>query len=156
MNYHKETNELKDVCVTEEGSILFSANNSVELIQDIKGQIDELINKKSNLGVVGFINYNYSINLSDVAFQYYNPRIIESKLYLDLKILDTPKGKFMSGLVSEPDNKNLYKVVLTGIVTIKEDGVIDDYFLVSVNFVPRGPSYGTPDEPSHKGIQSCL
>jgi hypothetical protein len=141
MNFHKEINELKDVCVTEEGSIPFSANNSVELIQNIKGQIDELINKKSNLGVVGFINYNYSINLSDVAFQYYNPRIIESKLYLDLKILDTPKGKFMSGLVSEPDNKNLYKVVLTGIGTVKEDGVMDDYSLVSVNFVPRGPSY---------------
>jgi hypothetical protein len=141
MNFYKETNELKDVCVTEEGSIPFSANNSVELIQDIKGQIDELINKKSNLGVVGFINYNYSINLSDVAFKYYNPRIIESKLYLDLKILDTPKGKFMSGLLSELDNSNLFRVVLTGIGTVKEDGVMDDYSLVSVNFVPRGQSY---------------
>jgi hypothetical protein len=139
MNYYKETNELKDVCVTEEWSIPFSANNSVELIQNIKGQINELISKKSNLGVVGFIDYTCITNLSDMAFKYYNPRISDNKLYLDLKILDTPKGKFMSGLVSEPDNKNLYKVVLTGIGTVKEDGVIDDYSLVSVNFVPRGP-----------------
>ncbi len=156
MNYHKETNELKDVCVTEEWSIPFSANNSVELIQNIKGQIDELISKKSNLGVVGFMDYNCLTNLSDIAFKYYNPRIIGNKLYLDIKILDTPKGKFMSGLVSEPDNLNLYKVVLTGIGTIKEDGIIDDYSLVSVNFVPRGPSCGTLDKPSHKGIQSGL
>jgi hypothetical protein len=141
MNYHKETNELKDVCVTEEWSIPFSANNSVELIQNIKGQINELISKKSNLGVVGFIDYNCITNLSDIAFKYYNPKIIDNKLYLDLKILDTPKGKFMSGLVSEPDNKNLYKVVLTGIGTLKEGGGIADYYLVTVNFVPRGPSY---------------
>jgi hypothetical protein len=156
MNYYKETNELKDVCVTEEWSIPFSANNSVELIQNIKGQINELISKKSNLGVVGFIDYTCITNLSDVAFQYYNPRIIENKLYLDLKILDTPKGKFMSGLVSEPDNKNLYKVVLTGIGTLKEGGGIADYYLVTVNFVPRGPSCGTLDKPSHEGIQSGL
>jgi uncharacterized protein YjgD (DUF1641 family) len=139
MKFYKDTNELKDVCVTEDMSIPFSATNSVELIQNIKSQIDELINKKSNLGVVGFIDYNYpsTYNLSDVAFQYYNPRILENKLYLDLKILDTPKGKFMSGLVSEPDNSNLYRVVLTGVGFTKEDGVIDDYSLVSVNFVTK-------------------
>jgi hypothetical protein len=151
MNFHKETNELKEVCVTEEWSIPFSVNNSVELIQNIKGQIVELISKKSNFGVVGFIDYNCIINLSDIAFKYYNPRIINNKLYLDIKILDTPKGKFMSGLVSELDNLNLYKVVLTGIGTIKKDGVIDDYSLVSINFVPRGPSYRTLDKPSHNG-----
>lgn len=156
MNYHKETNELTDVCVTEEWSILFSANNSFELMQNIKGQIEELISKKNNFGVSGFIDCTCITNLSDVAFQYHNPRIIENKLYLDLKILDTPKGKFMSGLVSEPDNLNLYRVVLTGVGTIKEDGGIDDYSLVSVNFVPRGPSYRTPNKPSHKGIKSGL
>ena len=137
MKFYKDTNELKDVCVTEDGSILFNATNSVELIQNIKSQIDELIDKKSNLGVVGFNNFNNpsTYNLSDVAFQYYNPRIVENKLYLDLKILDTPKGKFMGGLVSESDSSNLYRVVLTGVGLTKENGVIDDYSLVSVNFV---------------------
>ena len=137
MIFLKETNEIKDVCVTEEDTKLFSYTNYDFLVEEIKTQIEEKISNKTNYGDLGYndVNNPYGLKLSSIAFKYSNPRIIENKLYLDLKILDTPKGKFMSSLISDFDNSKLFRTVLTGIGTLEEDKSISDYKLITVNFV---------------------
>jgi len=137
MKFYPETNELKGVCVTEDGTIPMGAGNSKSLIQNIRDQMDKKIKDRQCIGILGY-NDSYTVKLESVAFVYDNPHIIDDKLYVDVKVLNTPNGKIMKKLISDlaRNNHRLYRFVLTGIGIYKEDDIVD-YSLISVNFVPR-------------------
>lgn len=80
--------EIKKVCITDEKSVPHNATNSTEVMETMKDQILAKVEKGSNFGTLGFSDG--VIPLDKVAFTYENPQIIDGKLYVDFKVLDTP------------------------------------------------------------------
>jgi hypothetical protein len=128
------TNEIKRVCITDEQSVPYNATNSTEVIESMKEQILEKVEKSYNYGIWGHPDINCP--LGELAFTYDNPQIIDGKLYVDLKILDTTKGKAMKDLID-------YRGTTSGYGR-KKDKSIEDYTLASVYVVERDdPSTST-------------
>ena len=63
---------------------------SIETLESIKRQIDEMPDSK-RIGVLG--TDSDSVEISNMAFVYSNPRIIDDSLTLDIELLDTPAGQ---------------------------------------------------------------
>ena len=135
MKYNKETKQLTDVCLTDINSIPAKANNSSDLIKDIKNQLDNLVKKGHNLGILGF-NDSPNLPLDRVAFTYNNIRINEEDglIYADLTLLDTPQGKNLRSVVSDEFVLDTCRCVLTGVGRV-EQGNIFEYQLSSVDFI---------------------
>jgi hypothetical protein len=128
------TNEIKKVCITDEQSVPYNATNSTEVIESMKEQILEKVSTGRNFGMLG--SSDVTIQFDKVAFTYSNPQIVDSKLYVDFKILDTPQGKVMKDLID-------YRGTTSG-YGIKNDKSIEDYTLASVYVVESDtPSTGT-------------
>lgn len=113
------------VCITDEKSVPFNAPNSIELIEQIKNQINTKVETGSNLGVVNNGWDNLTIDLSKVAFSYSNPQIINSKLYVDLQILETPKGDNLKKMLD-------FRGTTVGVGIVNEDKSIRDFELCYV------------------------
>jgi hypothetical protein len=129
------TNEIMKVCIADEQSVPYNATNSTEVIESIKEQILEKVSTGCNFGVLG--SSDGIIQLDKVAFTYNNPQIIDSKLYVDFKILDTPQGKVMKDLID-------YRGTPSGYGISKKDNSIEDYTLAAVYIVESDtPSTGT-------------
>lgn len=129
------TNEIKNICITDEQSVPYNATNSTEVIESMKEQILEKVEKGSNFGMFG--SSDSTIQFDKVAFTYENPQIIDSKLYVDFKILDTPQGKVMKDLID-------YRGTTSGYGISKKDKSIEDYTLASVYVAESDtPSTGT-------------
>jgi hypothetical protein len=133
MKYYPETKELKGVCVTDDGTMPHRATNSSDLMLNIKSQMEDLICDGCTMGVFG-LNGDVFISLSNAAFTYSNPQIIDNKLYIDIKLLDTPKGLLIQNIVDDLSN---CQFVLSGIGVVEQDKSITDYKLISVNFISR-------------------
>lgn len=129
------TKEIKNICITDEQSVPHNATNSTEVIESMKDQILEKVEKGSNFGSLG--SSDGVILLDKVAFTYDNPQIVDGKLYVDFKVLDTPQGKVMKDLID-------YRGTTSGYGIVKEDKSIEDYTLASVYVAESGnPSTGT-------------
>lgn len=124
------TNEIKNVCITDEQSVPYNATNSTEVIESMREQILEKVEKGSNFGMLG--SSDGTIQFDKVAFTYDNPQIVDSKLYVDFKILDTPQGKIMKDLID-------YRGTTSGYGS-KKDKSIEDYTLASVYVVESDTS----------------
>lgn len=136
MNYYPGTNELKDVCILDEKSRFWNAPNLTELLETIKTQIEE--KKGKFIGTLNQPEYN-TIDLMEAAFLCENPRVVENRLYVDLKILHTEKGLVLKHLIEDTIPKNLsthFRFVLTGIGIADEDMSIRDYQVSTVNLAP--------------------
>ncbi len=136
MNYYPETKEIKDVCVLDERSRFWNAPNLTELVNIIKEQIEEkkgkFIGTLESQGIAAII-------LADIAFMCENPKVIENRLYVDVKILETPKGKFLKEMIETTIPENLsthFRFVLSGIGTLDEDMSVRDYQAISVYLSP--------------------
>jgi hypothetical protein len=128
------TNEIKNVCITDEQSVPYNATNSTEVIESMKEQILEKVSTGRNFGMLG--SSDGTIEFHKVAFTYSNPQIVDSKLYVDFKILDTPQGNVMKDLID-------YRGTTSG-YGIKKDESIEDYTLASVYVVESDtPPTGT-------------
>jgi hypothetical protein len=150
MNYFSETKEIKDVCVLGEDSRFWSAPNLSELLETILVQME---NNPHRMGIYGESKLDCRISLNDVAFIYESPRIIENKLYVDVKLMDTPKGRLIIDILTEYCgcilSKNnittqrrvvdipseVYRITLVGIGTLDSDNSVKDYMLSYLNFV---------------------
>jgi hypothetical protein len=78
---------------------------------------------------------SHTVNLSNVAFTYENPFLEDGNLYVDIHILETPKGKELKEMVGD--------MVFTtaGIGIVDEDNIVqDDYELISINAIPKDDS----------------
>lgn len=117
------TNEIKNVCITDEQSVPYNATNSTEVIESMKEQILEKVEKSYNYGIWGYPDINCP--LGELAFTYDNPQIVDGKLYVDLKILDTTKGKVVRDLID-------YRVTTAIHGFIKEDRSIEYHSLSAV------------------------
>lgn len=113
------------VCITDEKSVPFNAPNSIELIEQIKNQINTKVETGSNLGVVNNGLDNLTIDLSKVAFSYSNPQIINGKLYVDLQILETPEGYNLKKMLD-------FRGTTVGVGIVNEDKSIRDFELFYV------------------------
>lgn len=132
MNYYPETRELKDVCILDERSRFWNAPNLTELVNTIKEQIEE---KKGRFICTLDSSGPDPIVLEEVAFMCENPKVIENRLYVDLKIVGTPKGNFLKDLIETiiPENlSNHFRFVLSGIGILDEDMSVRDYQVASV------------------------
>lgn len=136
MNYYPKIKELKDVCILDERSRFWNAPNLTELVNTIKEQIEEKKGKffgtLESQGIVAII-------LADVAFMCENPKVIENRLYVDVKILETPKGKFLKEMIETTILENLsthFRFALNGFGTLDEDMSVRDYQAISVYLTP--------------------
>lgn len=110
------------VCITDEKSVSFNTPNSIELIEQIKKQINTKVETGSNLGVVDNGWDNLTIDLSKVAFSYSNPQIINGKLYVDLQILETLEGNNLKKMLD-------FRATTVGVGIVNEDKSIRDFEL---------------------------
>jgi len=111
------------VCITDEKSIPFNAANSAEIMESLKKHIIEKEQKGNNLGILG-TSENGTIPLNKIAFTYSNPQIIDGKLSVDLKMLDTPMGIKAKELIN-------FRATTEGYGFVKETG-IDNYLFSTV------------------------
>jgi hypothetical protein len=123
------TKEFPKVCITDEKSIPYNATNSSELIENIKEQIVSKIEKGDNIGVLGSSGTG-PVLLERAAFLYENPRICHGKLYVDLKVLDTPCGKILQQLLNDTST---CRTAVEGTGIIEDNKSITDYTLKSVS-----------------------
>ncbi len=123
--------QIKNICITDELSIPYNATNSTVVIESMKDQILTKIESGSNFGMLG--SSDGVITLDKVAFTYDNPQIIDGKLYIDFKVLDTPQGKILNELID-------YRCTTSGYGIIKGDKSIEDYTLASVYVVESDTS----------------
>jgi hypothetical protein len=146
MKYFSETKEIKDVCVLGEDSRFWSAPNLSELLETILVQME---NNPHRMGIYGESKLDCRISLNDVAFIYESPRIIENKLYVDVKLMDTPKGRLIIDILTEyilskynittqrcvvDIPSEVYRITLVGIGTLDSDNSVKDYILSYLNF----------------------
>ncbi len=134
MNYYPETKEIKDVSILDERSRFWNAPNLTELVNTIKDQIEE---KKGKFICTLDSKGVNPIILAEVAFMCETPRVIENRLYVDVKILETPKGKVLKDLIETIIPENLsthFRFILSGIGILDEDMSVRDYQVLSVNF----------------------
>lgn len=124
------------VCITDENSIPYKAMNSVEVIKTIKEQIDKNIENEQNLGVLDDDD-SLVITLSSVAFKYYNPQIIDNKLYVDIEVLKTPHGLVMEQLFKSNDD---FRCTAIGTGIVLDHNIIQDYTLIYIKAEPYLPN----------------
>ena len=105
--------------------------NSVEVMERIKEQIAEKIENKHNMGVLD--DDGLVVNLCNVAFKYYNPQIIDNKVYVDIEVFDTPKGLIMKQLFKSNDD---FRCTTIGHGTVIDHNIIVDYNLSYINAKP--------------------
>ena len=73
----------------------------------------------------------HTVNQEDVAFTYENPVIEDNVLYVDINILDTPKGK---ELMKQLDHVDFKPIGQNG--PVDENNVVQDsYELLSINAI---------------------
>lgn len=72
----------------------------------------------------------HTVDLEDVAFVYSNPALEDGVLYVDVQILETPKGKALMDVIEHVDFKPV------GFGNVDENNVLqDDYELISINAI---------------------
>jgi hypothetical protein len=145
MKYFSETKEIKDVCVLGEDSRFWGAPNLSELLETIRVQME---NNSYRVGIIG------EFNIEDVAFLYDTPRITENGLYVDVKIMDTPKGRLMIDSLTESCRHiinasykiplpasyvvdipaGFYRITLVGTGMLESDNSVRDYRLLCLKF----------------------
>lgn len=69
---------------------------TIEALESIVKQI--LNDQAQNLGTLGTVD-TFTTPLNKVAFRYFNPRIEEESLYVDIEILDTPSGRDLKNML---------------------------------------------------------
>jgi hypothetical protein len=102
-----------------------------EAVQAMIEQAEKRISAGALFGELG-MPLRGTIDLYNVSHQITNLRVQGDTVVADIKVLKTPQGEILKGLLEDIDFRT------RGYATLSADGVVSDYQLVSIDAVSDG------------------